>query len=150
MTEQLKEVLLNIDGLDERFATLVIKYVEKYIDMSTNKSLVANNLIQQMKKNVTEISFKNLDGISGCVSGLGSSITIDSNLEDLFNTNTELKFKLYSLEYLIKKVDTGVEVYAILYQSRKSNYSSFKEIMNNYKVYNESLIDNLNRMKIIM
>ncbi len=46
MTEQLKEVLLNIDGLDERFAKLVIKYVEKYIDMSTNKSLVANNLIQ--------------------------------------------------------------------------------------------------------
>lgn len=82
MTEQLKEVLLNIDGLDERFAKLVIKYVEKYIDMSTNKSLVANNLIQQIKKNITGISFKNLDGISGCVSGLGSSITIDSNLED--------------------------------------------------------------------
>ena len=71
------------------------------------------------------------------------------DLEDLFNTANELKFKLYSLEYVIKKIDSGVEVYAILYQNRKSNYSSFKDAMNNYKVYNEALIDNLDRIKII-
>ena len=71
------------------------------------------------------------------------------DLEDLFNNTNELKFKLYSLEYVIKKIDSGVEVYAILYQNRKSNYSSFKEAMNNYKVYNESLIENLDRIQII-
>ena len=71
------------------------------------------------------------------------------DLEDLFNTANELKFKLYSLEYVIKKVDSGVEVYAILYQNRKSNYLSFKEAMNNYKVYNESLMENINRIQII-
>lgn len=71
------------------------------------------------------------------------------DLEDLFNTANELKFKLYSLEYIIKKIDSGVEVYAILYQNRKSNYTSFKEAMNNYKVYNESLVDNIDRIQII-
>lgn len=71
------------------------------------------------------------------------------DLEDLFNTANELKFKLYSLEYVIKKVDSRVEVYAILYQNRKSNYSSFKEAMNNYKVYNESLIENIDRIQVL-
>lgn len=71
------------------------------------------------------------------------------DLENIFNAANELKFKLYSLEYVIKKIDSGVEVYAILYQNRKSNYSSFKEAMNNYKVYNESLMENINRIQII-
>ena len=43
-------------------------------------------------------------------------------LENIFNSSGELKFKLYSLEYIIKKVDNGVEVYAILYQNRKKVY----------------------------
>lgn len=69
-------------------------------------------------------------------------------LENIFNSSGELKFKLYSLEYIIKKVDNGVEVYAILYQNRKKAYSSFQEAMNNFTVYNESLVDNIDRIKI--
>ena len=74
---------------------------------------------------------------------------IYKDLEDLFNTTNELKFKLYSLEYIIKKVDLGVEVYAILYQNRKNVYSTFKDAMENYRVYNDALIENLDRIKII-
>lgn len=69
-------------------------------------------------------------------------------LENIFNSSGELKFKLYSLEYIIKKIDNGVEVYAELYQTRKKVYSSFQEAMNNFVVYNESLVDNIDRIKI--
>lgn len=70
-------------------------------------------------------------------------------LENIFNTSNEIKFKLYSLEYVIRKIDTGVEVFAILYQNRKQTYSSFSDAMNNFTVYNESLIDNIDRIQII-
>lgn len=70
-------------------------------------------------------------------------------LENIFNTSNEIKFKLYSLEYIIRKIDTGVEVFAILYQNRKQTYSSFSDAMNNFTVYNESLIDNIDRIQII-
>ena len=69
-------------------------------------------------------------------------------LENIFNSSGELKFKLYSLEYIMKKVDNGVEVYAELYQTRKKVYSSFQEAMNNFTVYNESLVDNIDRIKL--
>lgn len=69
-------------------------------------------------------------------------------LENIFNSSGELKFKLYSLEYIIKKIDNGVEVYAELYQTRKKVYSSFQEAMKNFTVYNESLVDNIDRIKI--
>lgn len=69
-------------------------------------------------------------------------------LENIFNSSGELKFKLYSLEYIIKRVDNSVEVYAELYQTRKKVYSSFQEAMKNFTVYNESLADNIDRIKI--
>jgi len=65
-------------------------------------------------------------------------------LENMFNSVGELKFKLYSLEYIIRKIDNGVEVYAILYQNR----TSFQEAMNSFTVYNESLVDNIDRIKL--
>lgn len=70
-------------------------------------------------------------------------------LENIFNTSNEVKFKLYSLEYIIKKVETGVEVYAILYPSRKLTYPTLADAMKNFTVYNESLIENIDRIKII-
>lgn len=70
-------------------------------------------------------------------------------LENIFNNSNEIKFKLYSLEYIIRKIDTGVGVFAILYQNRKQTYSSFSDAMNNFTVYNESLIDNIDRIQII-
>ena len=66
-----------------------------------------------------------------------------------FEKNNIVKFKLYSLEYIIEKSDNYIQVYAIDYPTRKSKYNSFKEAMNNYKVYNESLIEQLGRIAII-
>lgn len=69
-------------------------------------------------------------------------------LENIFNSENEVKFKLFSLEYIIRKIDTDVEVFAVLYENRKKIYSSFSEAMNNFTVYNESLIENIDRIKL--
>lgn len=66
-----------------------------------------------------------------------------------FETNNRVKFKLYSLEYLIERADNYVQVYAIDYPTRKSKYNSFEELMNNYTVYNEKLIEIVNNIIII-
>lgn len=70
-------------------------------------------------------------------------------MENIFNISNEIKFKLFSLEYIIKKTDNRVEVYPILYPNRKNYYSSFKEAMNSFEVYREPLIENINRIRII-
>jgi len=72
-----------------------------------------------------------------------------NDLQTIFDTNNKIKFKLYSLEYIIEKVNNVVEAYAIDYSTRKSQYNSFKEAMNNFKVYNEPLINQMERINLI-
>lgn len=71
------------------------------------------------------------------------------SIKNEFESNSKIKFKLYSLEYLIEKVDNYIQIYAIDYPTRKSKYNSFEELMNNFTVYNEPLITILNNIKII-
>ena len=85
---EIRDLLLNIEGMNERFASLIVQYVDSYINMSSNKSITANNLIQQIRKNITEIRFQKLDGISGCVNSIGSAIILDSDLPDEVIDNT--------------------------------------------------------------
>ena len=66
-----------------------------------------------------------------------------------FQTNYRIKFKLYSLEYLIEKVDNYIQIYAIDYPTRKSKYNSLEELVNNFTIYNEPLVILLNNIKII-
>lgn len=109
----LKEILGSIKGMDERFASLIIRYVDSYINMSSNKTQVANNIIKQIKENVTEINFKSLDGISGCVSGIGRVITLDSNLPDWIIGNTflhEFTHQISKNEYTIVDEEDGSKV----------------------------------------
>lgn len=96
---EIKEVLLNIDGMNERFATLILKYIDNYINMSSNKAVVANNIVQQIKRNVTGIRFKSLDGVSGAVSNFDSVITLDDTLDNRVIDNTFL----HEFTHLISK-----------------------------------------------
>ena len=66
-----------------------------------------------------------------------------------FETNNRVKFKLYSLEYLIEREDNYVQVYAIDYPTRKSKYNTLEELFNNFTVYNEPLVTVLNNIKKI-
>ena len=61
------------------------------------------------------------------------------SIKSEFEKNNKVKFKLYSLEYLIERVDNYVQIYAINYPTRKSKYNSFEDLIDNYTVYNEAL-----------
>ena len=67
-----------------------------------------------------------------------------------FEINNRLSFKLYSLEYLIERVDDNyILIYAIDYPTRKSKYNNLEELMNNYTVYNEPLITIVSNIKLV-
>ena len=71
------------------------------------------------------------------------------SIKNEFESNSRVKFKLYSLEYLIERVDNYVQVYAIDYPTRKCKYNSLEELMNNFTIYNEPLIILIDNIKTI-
>ena len=71
------------------------------------------------------------------------------SMKNEFEEKNIIKFKLYSLEYLIEKVGNYVQVYAIDYPTRKSKYNSLEELMNNFTVYNEPLGTLISNIKTI-
>ena len=60
----------------------------------------------------------------------------------------KLQFKLYSLEYKVEMIDNKVVIYAIYYEKDKHYYNSLEELMNNYTVYNEPLVNQMDRIII--
>ena len=71
-------------------------------------------------------------------------------LKQIFNEKNEVHFKLYALKYTIKKENDKVIIFADLYPNRNNIYSSIDELLNNYTVYNENLIDNQQRIEKIV
>lgn len=71
------------------------------------------------------------------------------DFKNKFITNNKIKFKLYSLEYVIEQKEGYVEIYAIYYENRKQQYKSLEDLINNYTVYNEPIINQFNRVLII-
>lgn len=96
---EIKELIFGIEGMNERFAILILKYIDAYLDMSSDKDVVLDNFIRQIKNNFTSIQFKTLDGVSGAVSGGSNAITLDDTLDDRFLDNTFL----HEFTHLISK-----------------------------------------------
>lgn len=71
------------------------------------------------------------------------------DLKKKFEINKKIKFKLYSLEYIIEMIDNDVVIYPEIYPQRKSKYFSFDAVMSYFTVYNEPLIENIDRINII-
>ena len=71
------------------------------------------------------------------------------SMNDILNANKKIKFKLYSLEYLIVKDDSVVSICAVDYDKQTKTYNSFEELMNNYLVYREPLIEQLDRIILL-
>lgn len=71
------------------------------------------------------------------------------SLEKEFNDKGILKFKLYSLVYIVEKDINGIIIYAESMSNRKKHYLSFEQMLNNFMVYNEPLIENIDRMHIL-
>lgn len=71
------------------------------------------------------------------------------SLESNFNADGLLKFRLYSLDYIIRKNVNGVEIYALLYPKDKKVFTSFTDLMMNYTIYNISLNNYVNKITVI-
>ena len=70
-------------------------------------------------------------------------------LQEIFESDNVIKFKLYSLEYVIELVDNIIVVYAIDYSGRKEKFNSLKEAMNNFKIYSEPLISQIDKIELV-
>lgn len=68
------------------------------------------------------------------------------NIKTIFNEKREVHFKLYSLDYTIQEDNGKVHVYADLYDNKKESYNTIDEALNYFTIYNESIIQNQNRI----
>ena len=71
-----------------------------------------------------------------------------NQLYELFLNNKVIHFKLYSLEYNIEEESNKVVIYANYYEKNKRSFNSFEELMNNFNIYNEPLINQMDRIII--
>ena len=71
-----------------------------------------------------------------------------NQLYELFSNNKVIHFKLYSLEYNIEEENNKVVIYANYYEKNKKYFNSFEELMNNFNIYNEALINQMDRIII--
>ena len=68
-------------------------------------------------------------------------------LSSMLNEKGVIKFKLYSLDYTIEKTRSDIVIYVDSYKdNKKTHYATLEELLNNYNVYNEPLIDLLNNI----
>ena len=80
---------------------------------------------------------------------VGDAFMRYQELENLYNDNYKLKFRLFGLEYIIKKDIEGVLIYPILYPESKKIFSNFSELMNNYTIFNEPIIKNIDKIILL-
>lgn len=69
-----------------------------------------------------------------------------NKMKELLNSQGKVKFKLYSLEYIIVKEKESVIIYALLYPNKISRYKNIEELLQKYNVFNENIIDNEDRI----
>ncbi|MBO5096098.1 MAG: hypothetical protein J6B98_04410 [Bacilli bacterium] len=72
-----------------------------------------------------------------------------NDIEEFLKKNKKVEIKLFSLEYIILLENDNYIIYPKLYSARRNIYKSYEELINNYTVYNESLVDNANRIIIV-
>ena len=70
-------------------------------------------------------------------------------LKDKLAKNNKVMFKLYSLEYVIEWVDNNyVQIYSPTYSNDIRKYNNINELLNNFRVYNETLLESEKRIVI--
>ena len=74
---------------------------------------------------------------------------IKEQLEQELLESGKVEFKLYSLEYTIELSNEQYVIYANFYKEKKITYKSLQELLNNYMIYNESIMDNINKVIIL-
>lgn len=69
-------------------------------------------------------------------------------LKDKLAKSNKVLFKLYSLEYVIELVDNHVQIYSPTYLNDIRKYNNINELLNNFRVYNETLLESENRIAV--
>lgn len=62
-------------------------------------------------------------------------------LKSVLAKNNKVTFKLYSLDYIIEIVDNHVQIYSPTYLNDVRKYNNLEELLNNFRVYNETLLE---------
>ena len=70
----------------------------------------------------------------------GDSMNIEK-LKSVLAKNNKVTFKLYSLDYIIEIVDNHVQIYSPTYLNDVRKYNNLEELLNNFRVYNETLLE---------
>jgi len=71
-------------------------------------------------------------------------------IKEKLNTNGQVRFKLYSLEYLIEKEDDKYLISATLYPNKKTAFPTVDSLFDNYTIFNENIRDNDQRIQNII
>jgi hypothetical protein len=69
-------------------------------------------------------------------------------LKDKLAKSNKVLFKLYSLEYVIELVDNHVQIYSPTYLNDIRKYNNINELLNNFRVYNETLLESEKRIVV--
>lgn len=70
-------------------------------------------------------------------------------LKDKLAKNNKVMFKLYSLEYVIELVDNNyVQIHSPTYLNDIRKYNNINELLNNFRIYNETLLESENRIVV--
>lgn len=62
--------------------------------------------------------------------------------------DNKVVFKLYSLEYIIEIINNNIQIYPLSYPTDIKIYNTLEELLNNFRVYNESLVDAEDRIVV--
>lgn len=72
-----------------------------------------------------------------------------NEIKEKLATNKKVQIKIYSLDYTIEEQTDDIVIYANLYPKQKSFYKTIDELLNNFTIYNESIIENIDRVTIL-
>ena len=70
-------------------------------------------------------------------------------IKTLIQEKKEVKFKLYSLEYIIRINDNMFEIFSPTYSNDIRKYNSIDDLLTDFSVYNTNLIDSQDRIIIL-
>lgn len=69
-----------------------------------------------------------------------------NKIKKIFNSKGKVFFKLLSLEYIIEKKDNIVYIYSPTYPKDTRKYNSIEQLIENFIIYGNNLIDNEDRI----
>lgn len=72
-----------------------------------------------------------------------------NEIKEKLANHKKVQIKIYSLDYTIEEQTDDIVIYANLYPKQKSSYKTIDDLLTNFTIYNENILDNINRVTII-